>query len=149
MADLSILLDYPGFGTREVQISPYSSVQSLEAFLPDPPPHSFYFGEFQLSPAFSLAFSGVCNNSVITIVPIVPENCGYNEKYEKRPGVMVADRLTDQFFEHIEGTTKSYRKVLNQFLRMGRRAGKRKIHAPTVIPEVAGHPATDELPSCW
>jgi hypothetical protein len=154
MGDLVLYLNSPGMETREVHTTPYSTVQSLEAFLPDMPPHLFYFEGFELSPAFSLAFSGVSDNGVITAIPSVREEAPRSLRptkmgTDKPPPKLVSDRLTDQFFQHIEGTTSSYRKLITRFLHMGSKRPKKKTHNPTVIPQVPVGPATDELPCEW
>jgi hypothetical protein len=138
---LLIYLSYPGMDMTEIRVSPQNTVQSLEAHLPDSQPHSFFLDDFELSPAFSLAFSGAYNYCVIVALPSSvppkppppPPKKSRNESAPKQ----VSDRLTDQFFSHVEGTTSSYRKLVNRFLHMGGRGAKRKKPEPkkTVIPD--------------
>jgi hypothetical protein len=62
----------------------------------------------------------------------------------------VKDNLTNQFYNHVEGTVTTYRKLVHRFLTFKRPKGKKKERENrTVIPEVSTHPATDELPQFW
>jgi hypothetical protein len=62
----------------------------------------------------------------------------------------VRDTLADQFYNHVEGTVTTYRKIVHRFLSLKSPKGKKKEKEKrTVIPKVSTQPATDELPQCW
>jgi hypothetical protein len=150
MEEVAIYLTCPGLETVEVCTSPFSTVQSLEAFLPDCPPFSFYLGDFELCASFSLGYYGISNFCTITAIPaqqqVAPPPPMTALKCEPPT---VADRLTDQFFQHIEGTTSSYRKLVSKFLRLGGSRSKKRQHRTTVIPPATQQPSTAELPQFW
>jgi hypothetical protein len=150
MEDLVVSLSYPGMAPVEVRTSAYSTVQSLEAFLPDSRPHAFFLGDFELSPSFTLRYYGIQSFCAIAAIPTAREEPlpDFRRKIA-RPRPSVSDRLTDQFFQHLEGTTLSYRKLVNKFLRMGAPAPRRQPQRPTVIPPASEQPGTDALPRPW
>jgi hypothetical protein len=150
MGEVAVYLNYPGMETVEVHLSAYSAVQSLEAFLPDAPPFSFYLGDFELCPSFSLGYYGISDFCVITAIPAHPDAPAPPAAAPpKCEPPTVADRLTDQFFQHIEGTTSSYRKLVSKFLRLGASRPKKRQQRTTVIPPATQQPATAELPQFW
>jgi hypothetical protein len=104
----------------------------------------------ELSPAFTLSFCGVTDNSVIDIVT-KEKDLPTKEPTERPPQPKLQDRLADQFYNHVEGTTTSYRKMVGRFLAFGARPSKRRPPPAkkTVIPAAAEQPATDELPQFW
>jgi hypothetical protein len=128
MAELVLYLRCPGGAPVEVRTGAHCAVRSLECFLPDRPPCAFYLCDFELCANFSLAYYGIASFSVVTAVPAPPR------APPKCEPPAVADRLTDQFFRHIEGTTSSYRKLVGRFMRLGGAWPKKRQQRTTVIP---------------
>jgi hypothetical protein len=150
--ELVVYLSYPGMAPLTVRVRAVDTIQSLEARLPDTLPHSFFLDDFELCPAFSLRFCGAYNNCVISAVPRPEEQKkAPAPPAKKSKGAKdVKDQLADQFFSHVEGTTSCYRKLVNKFLHMGAKPGrKRKAKTETVIPQCTQNPATEELPRFW
>jgi hypothetical protein len=148
--DLVVFIRLNGMDATAIRISPYTTIRELEAYLPDSTTATFFLEGMELSPAFTLSFCGVTDNSVVDIVtkekdlpPKVPT--------ERPPQPKLQDRLADQFYNHVEGTTTSYRKMVGRFLAFGARPSKRRPPPAkkTVIPAAADQPATDELPQFW
>jgi hypothetical protein len=150
MDDLFLYLNYPGLEPIEVHTSLYSTVHSLEPFLPDSRPHAFFLRDFELSPTFTFGYYGIQNYCAITAIPTASEDPppDFHRKVSC-PTPSVSDTLTDQFIQHVEGTTSSYRKLVNKFLRVGSPRPKKRPQRPTVIPGASEQPATDALPRPW
>jgi hypothetical protein len=137
--------------TQEICVSPLSTVQSLEQLLPFGSRYSFYMADIEMSPAFSFKFLGVTNYNVIRVIAHAPDPVPFEipakpaDRQEKRR--LVKDSLTDQFYNRVEGTVTTYRKLVHRFLSFNTSRGHRAERVrQTVIPEVQPTPATDELP---
>jgi hypothetical protein len=147
--DLVIFVRLNDLDPTAIRISPYATIQSLEAYLPDSVSAAFYLDGQPLSRSFSLIFSGVTEHSVIDVVtcPIEPVQ---KKVTDPHPTGKAQDRMVDQFYDHLEGTTTSYRRLVNRFLSFGARPSKRASQGKrTIIPEGTDQPATDELPHTW
>jgi hypothetical protein len=152
--DLVVFVRLNGMDPTAIRISPYATLQSLEVYLPDSVSATFYQDGMELSRSFSLSFCGVTDHSVIDVVARPLETPSVLDiPFEKSspPPPKVQDKLVDQFYNHVEGTTTSYRKLVGRFLAFGARPGKKRENQGkrTVLPETPDHPAIDELPRPW
>jgi hypothetical protein len=151
--DLVVFVRINGMDPTAIRISPYTTIQALEIYLPDSVTATFFLEGAELPRAFTLSFCGVTDHSVIDVVTRDKDGpANYPEKFLKKespPEPKVQDRLVDQFYNHVEGTTASYRKLVDRFLSLGPRPTKKKVHKKTVIPEHPDTPATEALPRVW
>lgn len=152
---LNIYLHYGNCSPLMITLSTHDPVSALEEYLPDDGPHAFYHGEFKINPAFTLAYLGISSEDHIFAVQNETER---KKKSSPRKKQMVDaqrqidDRLNDQFYNHIEGTTMSFRRLISRFcrskLRDDNRRDKRSKHK-TKIPKKGDNPATDACPMPW
>jgi hypothetical protein len=151
--DLVVFVRINGMDPTAIRISPYTTIEALEIYLPDSVCGTFFLEGAELPRSFTLSFCGVTDHSVIDVVTRQKEGpAQFPEKFQKKhpqPAPKVQDSLVDQFYNHVEGTTASYRKLVDRFLSLGPRPVKKKEHRKTVIPERTEHPATDALPRVW
>lgn len=157
---LTIWLHYNDLPACEVTVDSRDTVKSLESYLGDDLPHVLYLGEYQMSPVFTLGFIGVKNGDHILAVSKVPDEKCKSLKPSKEVIEAPVDRkeqvnarLQDQFFNHIEGTSVSYRRLVSRFIRSKAHADKKKNKGKkkekTMIPVASDQPATDAFPMPW
>lgn len=159
---IRVFLHYNGGPGQEVTVDATDTVKSLEAFLPDTLPHRLYLGVFEICPAFTLGFVGVKDGDHVFATsrpeekrkPLKPARKIKEPNEAEARRKMVNDRLHDQFFNHIEGTSISYRRVLSCFFKGKKQAEKKKEKAGrhgerTTIPETADQPFTEAMPRLW
>jgi hypothetical protein len=152
--DLVVFVRINGMDPTAIRISPYTTIQGLEVYLPDCVTATFFLDGAELPRPFTLSFCGVTDHSVIDVITRDKDGpAQYPDKFLKKtqpPAPKVQDRLVDQFYNHVEGTTASYRKLVDRFLSLGPRPTKKKEHGKkTVIPEHTLTPATEALPRVW
>lgn len=106
---MNIYLHYGNCSPIMLTVHSHDTVASLEEYLPDDGPHRFYHGEFEISPSFTMAYLEITHEDHIFAMG----NAGKQKKVIDAPKKpvetlrQVNDRLTDQFYNHIEGTTLS------------------------------------------
>jgi hypothetical protein len=151
--DLVVFVRLNGMDPTAIRISPYTTVESLEVYLPDSVMGTFFLDGAELPRSFTLSFCGVTDHSVIDVVTRQKDGpTPFPDKFQKKqrqPAPKVQDSLVDQFYNHVEGTTANYRKLVDRFLTLGPRPSKKKEHKKTVIPEHTDQPATEALPRVW
>jgi hypothetical protein len=152
--DLVVFVRLNGMDPTAIRVSPYTTIHTLETYLPDSVSSTFYLDGIELSRSFTLGFCGVTDHSVIDVVTRELESAAaYSYPCMEKSGpapAKVQDRLVDQFYNHVEGTTVSYRRLVNRFLAFGSRGGRKRDRGRhTVIPASRDQPATEELPQFW
>lgn len=157
---LTIFLHCDGQPGQEVTVDATDTVETLERFLPDGLKHILYHDEVEISPAFTLGFLGVKNGDHILAISRRKEKRASKKPARKLKEApvevrrkMVNDRLHDQFFNHIEGTSVSYRRVLSCFFNGRKNAEQKKEKSrqreKTTIPAAPDRPFTEAMPNPW
>jgi hypothetical protein len=145
--DLVVFVRLNGMDPTAIRVSPYTTVQTLQTYLPDSVEADFYLDREQLHPSFTLAFCGVTDHSLIDIVTRELRSAEMDQGPKSPPAPPVPPRLADAFYNHIEGTTRSYRKLVNRFMSMGKPPRKRdRSEKQTAVPRRPLDPRGLELP---
>ena len=104
-----------------VTVSAFDTASTLASILPDDGREKHFFsGDVELPPAFTLAYLKVRNGDHIMAVGLDRrKDANLSLKPKHRSVESERARLNDQFMNHVESTTKTFRKMINRFVSRG------------------------------
>ena len=137
-----------------IVLSSHCTILDIQDYLNlSPGSFDFYYNSIKLMTAFSLGWYGIADGAQILVVP--HQN---DQSKDKGPKFMQKNsslayenaKIRDQFFQKIEGTVSSYRKITHKILRVSRKSSQSSQYpSPTVIPDPSPAPCDSELPAFW